>query len=593
MAVTWDELDRATEKTMNNKISWDPADIDKTDEIFRSLIFGQEDDTQSDSHLLESGQTFMETCYNLNRLTLNKISQNDADKFLRGKPNLSREEIINRLPSWLHDLIDAFLPKIADDLPPHRAWDHKIELVPGKEPPYHKNRPLSVHELSVVRRWLDDNLSKGFIRESRARCAAPLLLAAKPGGGVRVCQDYRGLNKVTIKNRYPLPLIRETLDAICHAKFFTKLDIISAFNKLRIAEGHEWKTAFITRFGLYESLVMPFGLCNAPASFQNYINHTLYDLLDKVCTAYLDDVLIFSKTKKEHKEHVRMVVSRLRDAGLQIDINKCEFETSRTKYLGLIGTHNEIEMDPDKVIAITSWEPPKKIVLETDASDWASGGVLSQYNDEGLLRPVACFSSKHTPAECNYEIYDKELFAIIKCLEEWRPELQGTREPFDIYDNENPKSETSQKAVRPDALSRKREDKPEGLDINDDRIKNRKRIVLDEINFDPKVFRDLNIFKETSNIDSTNLHCENSKISALSINNIQAIDRPIDDLVDEAYKRNNFAKSMVSCLKDSKCQQWPKEIGSILRIAFSDCKVVQNRVYYRDRLFIPQDDELR
>jgi hypothetical protein len=111
--------------------------------------------------------------------------------------------------------------------------------MPGKEPPYQKNRPFSPPELRVVRKWLDDNLTKGFIRESRACCAAPLLLAAKPGGGVRICQDYRGLNNITIKTRYPLPLIRETLDALSNAKVYTKLDIIAAFNKLRIAEGHE------------------------------------------------------------------------------------------------------------------------------------------------------------------------------------------------------------------------------------------------------------------------------------------------------------------------------------------------------------------
>jgi hypothetical protein len=126
------------------------------------------------------------------------------------------------------------------------------------------------------------------------------MLAVKLGGGVRICQDYRGLNNVTIKNRYPLPLIRETLDALCNAKFYTKLDVIAAFNRVRIAEGHEWKTAFITRFGLFKSLVMPFGLCNAPASFQHYINHTLFDILDKYCTAYLDDVLVYSATRKEH-----------------------------------------------------------------------------------------------------------------------------------------------------------------------------------------------------------------------------------------------------------------------------------------------------
>src|SRR5690606_34504017 len=127
------------------------------------------------------------------------------------------------------------------------------------------------------------------------------------------------------------------------------LDVIAAFNKLRIAEGDEWKTVFITRFGLYESLVMPFGLCNAPASFQHYINHTLHDLLDRTCTAYLDDVLVFSKDRRQHRQHVNQVVRRLRDAGLQIDIDKCEFEVTKVKYLGIIITPCGIEMDPEKV----------------------------------------------------------------------------------------------------------------------------------------------------------------------------------------------------------------------------------------------------
>jgi Reverse transcriptase (RNA-dependent DNA polymerase) len=165
-------------------------------------------------------------------------------------------------------------------------------------------------------------------------------------------------------NQEPVPsptLVRETLNALCHAKYYTKFDIIAAYNKLRIAEGHEWKTAFITRFGLFETLVMPFGLCNAPAEFQHYINHALFDLFDKCCTAYLDDVLVYSQTKKEHREHVRQVVTRLRDAGLQIDINKYEFETTGTKYLGLIVITEGIEMDSDKAAAISSWLPPMSV----------------------------------------------------------------------------------------------------------------------------------------------------------------------------------------------------------------------------------------
>src|SRR5208337_4927174 len=129
--------------------------------------------------------------------------------------------------------------------------------------------------------------------------------AIKPGRGVRIYQDYRGLNTVTIKNRYPLPLIRETLDALSYVKVYIKLDVIAAFNKIRIAEGYKWKTAFIIRFSLFKTLVIPFGLYNTPTSFQNYINHTLFDVLNKTYTAYLDDVLIYSFNRREYREHIR------------------------------------------------------------------------------------------------------------------------------------------------------------------------------------------------------------------------------------------------------------------------------------------------
>ena len=419
---------------------------------FEDILKGKGDIARAMKAFPDSMSSFIDECFR--PCLLRKVTEADIEKFMTSKPEQTQEDILRKLPNWLHDLHDTFLPRLANELPPRRSWDHKIELMPGKNPPYFKNRPLSQPELRVVRKWLDDNLSKGFIRESKAPCAAPLMLAAKPGGGVRVCQDYRGLNNITIKNRYPLPLVRETLDSLGKAKFFTKLDIIAAFNKLRIAEGDEWKTAFITRFGLFETLVTPFGLCNAPSSFQHYINHTLFDILDRFCTAYLDDVLVYSATREEHRNHVREVVRRLRDAGLQIDIDKSEFETSRTTYLGLIITPEGIQMDLAKVTAVRNWKDPpnvrelqrflgfanfyrrfikdfsriaqplhdlskkgapwvwdgvkkeafeklktafttnptlaffdhnRKTVLETDASDWASGGILSQYDEEGKL----------------------------------------------------------------------------------------------------------------------------------------------------------------------------------------------------------------
>ena len=184
------------------------------------------------------------------------------------------------------------------------------------------------------------------------------MFVKKPGGGLRFCVDYRGLNAITIKNRYPLPLITETLNRLSRAKIFTKLDIISAFNRLRIKEGDEELTAFRTRFGLFESLVLPFGLCNGPASFQHFINDTLREYLDDFCTAYLDDILIYSEIEGEHEIHVKRILIKLREAGLQVDITKCKFHVTEVAYLGLIVTTEGIKMDPAKIETVTHWPIP-------------------------------------------------------------------------------------------------------------------------------------------------------------------------------------------------------------------------------------------
>ena len=215
----------------------------------------------------------------------------------------------------------------------------------------------------VLRKTLTGLLDKQFIRVSNSPAAAPVLFVQKPGSGLRFCVDYRALNRISRKDRYLLPLIHETLRTIGKAKWFTKLNVIAAFHKIRIAEGDEWKTAFRTRYGLYEWLVTPFGLANAPSTFQKYINWTLRDYLDEFCSAYVDDVLVYSEgTLAEHREHVRKVLRRLQEVGLQLDINKCEFEVQSTKYLGfVIEAGVGVRMDPEKVKAILSWEAPRSV----------------------------------------------------------------------------------------------------------------------------------------------------------------------------------------------------------------------------------------
>jgi hypothetical protein len=213
---------------------------------------------------------------------------------------------------------------------------------------------MSRDELLVLRKTLTDLLNKGFIRVSSSSAAAPVLFVRKPGGGLRFCVDYQGLNRVTKKDRYPLPLIYKTLRNISKARWFTKLNVIVAFHKIRITEGDKWKTAFRTCYRLFKWLVTPFGLANALSTFQKYINYTLQDYLDEFCSAYINDILIYlSRSKRQHWEHVYKVLQQLQDAGLQVNINKCEFEVQSTKYLRfIIKAGKGLRMDPAKVKAI-------------------------------------------------------------------------------------------------------------------------------------------------------------------------------------------------------------------------------------------------
>jgi hypothetical protein len=213
-------------------------------------------------------------------------------------------------------------------------------------------------ELAELKKWLDDNLEKGFIRASLSPAGAPILFVKKLDRSLRLYVDYRGLNEGTIKNRYPLPLIRETLNKLAKARYFTKLDVRGAYNLIRIAEGDEWKTVFRTRYGLYESLVMSFGLTNAPADFQRFINDVLHPFLDIFCTAYLDDILIYSNSLQEHRVHVEQVLQVLSNARLHLNPQKYEFHQSQVKYLGFVIIREGIKMDRQKVLTVEEWEVP-------------------------------------------------------------------------------------------------------------------------------------------------------------------------------------------------------------------------------------------
>jgi hypothetical protein len=270
-------------------------------------------------------------------------------------------EILEKLPASYRPYMEDFSKAASDVLPPRREYDHKITLEAdhtlGHGPLYSQ----STEELVVLKKYLLENLDKGFIEPSQAPYSSPVLFVKKPNGSLRFCIDFRKLNAITRKDRYPLPLIDETLARLTNAKIFTKLDIRQAFHRIRMAAESEDLTTFRTRYGSYKCKVLPFGLTNGPATYQRYMNDILFDYLDVFCTAYLDDILIYSENELEHEEHVKKVLQRLHEAGLQADIKKCEFNVTRTKYLGFIVTTEGIEVDPEKVSVIKEWKAPRTI----------------------------------------------------------------------------------------------------------------------------------------------------------------------------------------------------------------------------------------
>ena len=217
-------------------------------------------------------------------------------------------DLTTLLPERYQEYLHAFSKKEANTLPKHGPQDHTIHLKEGAQAPAFTLYSMSHNEAQELCCYLDENLSKEFIWVSHSEFTVPVLFVKKPEGGLCFCIDYRGLNAVTVKNWYPLPLISETLNCLSQVKIFIKLDIIAAFNQLRIWEGDESLIMFHTCFELFKYLVMPFSLCNGPASFQNYINDTLHKYLNDFCTVYLDDILIYSDNKAEHEIHVKRVL---------------------------------------------------------------------------------------------------------------------------------------------------------------------------------------------------------------------------------------------------------------------------------------------
>ena len=267
------------------------------------------------------------------------------------------EEIV---PEAYHEYKDVFAKEMFDELPLRRPWDHAIELLPGNHKVDCKTYNLTTAKQKELDDFLEENLSTGCIRPSKSQFASAFFFVKKKDGKLCPVQDYRKLNDITIKNRYPLPLISELINKLKNAKYYTKLDIQWGYNNIRMKEGDKWKAAFRTNRGLFEPLVMFFGLCNSPTTFQTMMNHIFRDLISKEkVVVYMDDIMIFTKTLDEHRQIVREVLKILHENKLSLKHTKCDFEIQETEYLGLIISEGQIKMDPGKVKGVTDWPIPK------------------------------------------------------------------------------------------------------------------------------------------------------------------------------------------------------------------------------------------
>ncbi|KAI3769855.1 hypothetical protein L6452_00969 [Arctium lappa] len=250
-------------------------------------------------------------------------------------------------------------PEDLTDLPPDRQVEFRIDLLPGAAPITRAPYILAPSEMKEMMSQLQELLDKGFIRPSTSPWGAPVLFVKKKDGSMRMCIDYRELNKLTIKNKYPIPRIDDLFDQLQGASFFSKIDLRSGYHQLKVKEEDIQKTAFCTRYGHYEFLVMPFGLTNAPAAFMDMMNRVCQPYLDKFVIVFIDDILVYSKTEDNHEEHLRQVLELLKKERLYAKFSKCEFWLQEVQFLGHVVSQSGIKVDPAKVEAIRNWETPK------------------------------------------------------------------------------------------------------------------------------------------------------------------------------------------------------------------------------------------
>jgi len=232
---------------------------------------------------------------------------------------------LSNVPKEYWQFSDIFYKQKAKSLPSHRSYDLSIQIEEGFSPPFGPIYSLFTVELQTLREFIEENIKTGIIRPSNSPCRSLVLFVRKKDGSLCLCIDYRGLNHLTYKDRYLIPLITDLLDAPKKARYYTKIDLRSAYYLVRIAKGDKWKTAFRTCYGSFEWLIMPFGLSNVPSAFQRFMNEIFAEMLDISVVIYLDNILVYSNNLENHKRHMREVLRQLQDNRLYVSPTKCVF----------------------------------------------------------------------------------------------------------------------------------------------------------------------------------------------------------------------------------------------------------------------------
>ncbi|GBG72717.1 hypothetical protein CBR_g12285 [Chara braunii] len=417
-------------RAVNPRIDWQipKVELPNSKGVYQPCMIAADHHPQTSCYCLRAREFYaLSRQYDHERLFIALVKQTDAPT--------------TPCPPEIQQVVDQYADLMQEPFGlPNRPTKHHIELLPGAVPPKGRIYRMSPVELEELRRQLETLTSKGWIRPNTSEFGVPVLFVPKGSGELRMCIDYRGLNKITRKSTEPLPRIDDLLDMVQGCTIFGKVDLKSGYHQIEMAEEEVHKTASKTRYGTYEYLVMPFGLCNAPGTFQTEMHRIFRPYLDKFMVVYLDDILVFSRTAREHAEHLALILQALRDSQYKINREKSSFGVPSVIYLGHVISGDGLAPEAAKVAAIQDWPQPQTaltrapvlklpdptlpFVLTTDASQYGIGAVLQQDDGNGL-RPVEFMSMKIKTQKLQDSTYEKELYALVSALKHWKHFLLG------------------------------------------------------------------------------------------------------------------------------------------------------------------------